>query len=234
MIKRPMKSFVPLLLLLMLNLPVSAHSLNDAEAVIKEKERYAQFVDRVAPPFTLFDTQGNPVSKLDLAGKVVVLNFLYTRCADACPLHMNLIAQLQDRVSEQGLSGQVDFITIATDTESNVDLTVDNMNAYGRNFDLAPSNWRFLYRDASGDPELTRSLAEDYGLKFSSVSEGVQMHGLVTHVVDQEGWLKARFHGLEFKPGNLVSYLEVLVKGPSALNDSTWDEVHTYFENMFK
>ena len=35
-----------------------------------------------------------------LQGKTVVLNFLYTRCKEACPLHMNLIRQLQSSVDE--------------------------------------------------------------------------------------------------------------------------------------
>lgn len=233
MIERLMKS-LPLLTLALSLIPLaSAHSLHDAEAAIKEQERYAQFVDRIAPSFALFDTQGNPVSKSDLAGKVVVLNFIYTRCAEACPLHMNLIAQLQEQVGEKGLGDQVEFITIATDTEDDIQSTEENMIAYGRNFGLDPANWRFLYRDARGDPELTRELAEAYGLKFSIAEEGLQIHGLVTHILDQEGRMKARFHGLEFQPEHLVSYVEVLVKGPSVLNNGTWDEIHAYFEKLF-
>lgn len=227
------KRNIVLFLVATLGTLASAHTLHDAEAVIKEQERYAQFVDRVAPPFALFDTQGNPVSKADLSGKVVVLNFLYTRCADACPLHMNLIVRLQEKIEQNGLGDQVEFITIATDTEDDLKLTKENMVAYGRNFGLDSANWRFLYRDAMADPNLTRDLAEDYGLKFSIVDEGVQMHGVVTHIIDQEGIMKARFHGLDFQTENLVSYVDVLIKGPSALNNSTWDEVHTYFETLF-
>lgn len=145
---------------------------------------------------------------------------------------MNLIAQLQDQVEEKGLSREVEFITIATDTEDMAG-THENMVAYGRNFALEPANWRFLYRDADDDPNSTRELAQAYGLKFAPAGEDVQIHGIVTHVVDQQGRMRARFHGLEFKPEHLLSYLEVLVKGPSALNDSTWDEIHTYFEKLF-
>lgn len=209
-----------------------SHSLHDAETAIKEQERYAQFVDRVAPPFALFDSAGDPVSKSDLAGRVVVLNFLYTRCADECPLHMNLIAELQHQVEEKGLGEEVAFITIATDTED-IAGTRRNMKAYGRNFNLDPGNWRFLYRDEASVPNATRDLAQAYGLKFSEVGENLQIHGVVTHVIDQEGRMRARFHGLDFKPRNLLSYLDVLVTGPSALNNSTWDEIHTYFESLF-
>lgn len=211
---------------------VSAHSLHDAESAIKAQERYAQFVDRPAPPFSLFDTDGEPVSLADLAGRVVVLNFLYTRCADACPLHMNLVAGLQEQVAERGLDDKVEFVTIATDNED-ISGTYQNMGAYRRNFNLDPVNWHFLYRDESSAPDATRHLAEAYGLKFDPVGEGTQMHGIVTHILDQQGQMRARFHGMQFQPENLVTYVEVLVKGPSALNNSTWDDIHTYFEKLF-
>mgnify|MGYP003143390265 CR=1 FL=1 len=76
------------------SLKAFAHSMEDVEASLNEKERYAQFVDQPAPPFDLTGTDGKTLSLADLNGKTVVLNFLYTRCTEACPLHMNLIRQL--------------------------------------------------------------------------------------------------------------------------------------------
>jgi protein SCO1/2 len=61
-----------------------AHSMEDVEASLNEKERYAQFVDQPAPPFDLTGVDGNALSLADLNGKTVVLNFLYTRCTEAC------------------------------------------------------------------------------------------------------------------------------------------------------
>ena len=37
------------------------------------------------------------------------------------------------------------------------------------------------------------------------------MHGVVTHVIDREGHLRARFHGLKFQPVNLVLLVNALV-----------------------
>ena len=62
-----------------------AHSMEDVEASLNEKERYAQFVDQPAPEFDLTGVDGNTLSLADLNGKTVVLNFLYTRCTEACP-----------------------------------------------------------------------------------------------------------------------------------------------------
>lgn len=227
------KRYVPLLILLLMASPLSfAHSLEDAEAQLQERELYVQFVDRPAPAFSLIDTDGNAAALADLKNKVIVLNFIYTRCKEACPLHMNLIAQLQDQVNEAGLREDVEFVTIATDSED-IAGTRANMRAYGRNFDFDPVNWRFLYRGENESAETTRQIAESYGLRFDDADEGVQMHAVVTHVIDQTGRMRARFHGLEFEPENLVSYVKVLVEGPDALFGGVWYRLHTYFETIF-
>ena len=51
-----------------------AHSMEDVEASLNEKERYAQFVDQPAPEFDLTGVDGNTLSLADLNGKTVVLN----------------------------------------------------------------------------------------------------------------------------------------------------------------
>ncbi|WP_258364208.1 SCO family protein [Halomonas sp. LBP4] len=225
--------YAPLLILsLMTSSPSFAHSLEDAEAELQDRERYAQFVDQPAPAFSLTDVDSNIVSSSDLEESVVVLNFIYTRCKEACPVHMNLIAEVQGQVNDAGLRDEVEFITIATDSED-IAGTRNNMRAYGTNFDFDPANWRFLYRSENEPADTTRQVAETYGLKFDDVAEGVQSHGVVTHVIDQSGRMRARFHGLEFAPEHLVDYVEVLVKGPEALSDSLWGRIHHYVTNIF-
>lgn len=220
-----------LILPLFVNPPLLAHTLQEAEAELQERENYSQFVDRPAPGFTLADASGKSVSLTDFKDKVVVLNFIYTRCADACPLHMDLIARVQEQIHEAGLHDDVEFITIATDDED-IAGTRTNMQAYENNFGLEASNWRFLYRQENEPAGTTRQLAEAYGLKFDPVAKGVQAHGVVTHVIDQTGQMRARFHGLKFEPEHLISYAKVLVEGPEALSDGVWDKLQHYIENM--
>ncbi|MAM60026.1 MAG: SCO family protein [Maritimibacter sp.] len=222
---------IPLVVSISFN--IHAHSIEDVEASLQEEERYAQFVDRLATPFTLTGSEGNALSLADLQGKTVVLNFLYTRCKEACPLHMNLIRQLQSSVDEAGLSEEVVFITIATDREDIVG-TRENMRAYGENFDLKPANWHFLYR-AQGEPAgLTSELADAYGMRFADTGHGVQVHGVVTHVIDPTGQMRARFHGLKFKPEHLVTYLKAIAIGPDAASDGFWDQLHQRIENLLE
>ncbi|MBQ0744978.1 MAG: SCO family protein [Marinobacter sp.] len=216
------------------SLKAYAHSMEDVEASLNEKERYAQFVDQPAPPFELTDSDGNTVSLADLKGKTVVLNFLYTRCTEACPLHMNLIRQLQAGVEDEGLSEEVVFITIATDRED-VAGTRENMRAYGENFDLNPGNWQFLYRARDEPPGLTSELAQAYGVRFTDTGDGVQVHGVVTHVIDPQGRMRARFHGLKFQPEHLVTYLKAIAIGPNAAaDDGFWSRLHRRIEGLMQ
>jgi protein SCO1/2 len=189
--------------------PVAAHALKDVESALHGQERYAQFVDTKAPDFQLTDFAGNPVNLTGLKGRVVVLNFIYSRCTDVCPLHMVRIAKLQSMVNTAGMQNQVQFVTIATD-EEDVKSTRQIMAGYAKSYGLDTRNWRFLYRTSAQPAGTTRQVAEAYGLKFTPAGKGVQMHGVVTHVIDQTGRLRARFHGLKFEPVHLVSYVNAL------------------------
>ncbi|MDN3519070.1 SCO family protein [Aquisalimonas lutea] len=197
--------------LLLASLPLAAHSLHDVESGIQEQERYAQFVDREAPDFHLAGANGDEASLSDFAGKVVVLNFIYVRCTDDCPTHMVLIGRLQSMINAAEMAESVQFVTIATDTEG-VESTRELMRGYGESFGLDPSNWQFLFRTERDPVDTTVKLADAYGLKFMPIEEeAVQMHGVVTHVIDQTGRMRARFHGLGYVPGNLVSYVNALI-----------------------
>ena len=64
-----------------------AHSVNEVLKEIQEQDHYIQMVNYEAPGFALEDRHGRKVSLADFRGKVVIANFIYARCKDACPLH---------------------------------------------------------------------------------------------------------------------------------------------------
>lgn len=208
-----MRSWIPIAAACALGgatLSAAAHSLEQLESQLHKKERYSQFVDATAADFELTDMAGKTVTLRELAGKVVVLNFVYARCNDICPLHMARIAKLQSMVKAAGMAEQVGFVTIATDTED-AGATREIMATYATAYGLDTGNWQFLYRRPDAPAQTTMQVAEAYGLKFTPAGEGMQMHGLVTHVIDQTGRLRARFHGLKFEPVHLVAYVNALV-----------------------
>ncbi|NDK52788.1 SCO family protein [Rhizobium laguerreae] len=187
--------------------PVAAHSLDEVDQGLRDKERYFQSMDTEAPGFALQDADGRVVSLDSLHGKVVVLNFVYTNCPDVCPLHAERIAELQKMINLTPMKAMVEFVTITTDPKRD---TGPVLRAYGEAHGLDPVNWVFLTSAPDKPEDTTRKIAEAYGLKFVEGDDGMQMHGIVTHVIDQDGRLRARFHGLKFEPVNLVVFVNAL------------------------
>ncbi len=195
-----------LLLLLAHTLPTLAHSIEDLEEKLEAKEAYVQIVNRPAPEFTLMSAQSEPVSLADLRGSVVILWFVYTRCPDVCPLHSEVLASIQEQVNQTPMRDVVRFVAITTDPEHD---TPEILQDYGPKHGLDPINWTVLTSDPE-EPSATREIAEKYGLKFTLGEDGYQMHGVVTHLIDKSGNLRARYHGLKFNPTNLIVHINVL------------------------
>ena len=183
--------------------PAAAHSLKDLEGQLFKRERYVQMMSKKAPEFTLQDANGRRIGLSDFAGKVVILTFVYTNCPDVCPLHSEAIASIQHSINQTMMKDLVQFITITTDPSGDA---TEVMKSYGLTHGLDPVNWVFL--TSTGDkPTATRELAERYGLKFTLSQDGHQLHGVVTHLIDKSGNLRARYHGLKFNETNMIVHL---------------------------
>jgi protein SCO1/2 len=188
--------------------PALAHSLKELEGQLSSKDRYFQPVHLPAPDFQLVDANGQEIRMSDLLGTVIVLNFIYTTCGDVCPLHSEVIAQLQTMINATPMKDQVAFISITTDPEHDRGAV---LSEYGPIHGLDPVNWTFLTSPADKPEHTTRQVAKAYGLEFTETEDGAQMHGLVTHVIDRNGRLRGRFHSLRFEPVSLVTFVNALV-----------------------
>lgn len=186
--------------------PAPSHSLKELEDQLTVKEPYVQIVSQPARDFTLQDADGRSTSLKNLQGKVVVLYFIYASCPDVCPLLTEKIAKIQQQINRTPMRDIVEFIAITTDPERD---TPEVLRAYGPAHGFDPVNWLFLTSGA-GHPTATRELAKAYGLEFTPMDDGSLMHGSVTHVIDQSGNLRARFHGLKFTDINLILYVNAL------------------------
>ena len=208
------------LALLVTAAPAVAFAHNSTKAVemqIDTRERYLELTDQVAPGFVLQDTQAHRVRLDDFRGKVVVLNFVYARCEQQCPLHSLKIAEVQQQLALASLSEGVQFVTIATDTEDAAS-TAESMRAHGPRYGLDPANWVFL-QGGKGLEDLGMRFAAAYGLKFVLDDDGKQMHGVVTFLIDSKGKLRARYHGLDFNSVNLTIHAAALVHDAHSRND---------------
>lgn len=188
-----------------------AHTMAKFEAELVASEPHVELIDEQAREFSLQDLDGRTVRLSDFRGKVVLLNFVEAHCRGTCPSQSTLIAKVQGLQAEaEGLGERVQFVSVATGTDSSVE-TASVMRERGLN----PTNW-FLLRGGPDYENAGLELAKTYGLDFVDTSTDQQMLEVVTHVIDPQGRLRARFHGLEFNPIRLMLYAAALAHGDHA------------------
>ncbi|MCC7482242.1 MAG: SCO family protein, partial [Hyphomicrobiales bacterium] len=194
------------------------------------KEQYFQPAKKDAPDFNLQDADGHDVKLSDFKGKVVVLHFIYTNCPDFCPLHAEKIAAIQKMVNISPMKDQLQFISVTTDPKR------DNgkvLRDFGKNHGLDPVNWTFLTAKPGQPETITRDLAQAYGVEFKTMGNGEQMHGVLTNVIDQNGHLRGRFHGMEFANLSLVIFANALINIASEHHEQPapgfWEKLRSWF-----
>ena len=70
-----------------------------------------------APQWQLTDAFGKPASNKDFLGKVVVYDFIFTRCALVCPVMSMRMAELQNTFKNMPNRDDLNFISISIDGE---------------------------------------------------------------------------------------------------------------------
>ncbi len=75
-----------------------------------------------APDFRLIDQRGSSVALSDLRGRVVVLTFVYTHCADVCPLIASKLSQVYNQLGTT--AKQVSFVAVSVDPEGDTPLSI--------------------------------------------------------------------------------------------------------------
>ncbi|MER8555144.1 SCO family protein [Mesorhizobium sp. M1217] len=157
-----------------------------------------------APDFTLTSQDGRPVSLRDLRGKVVAIAFIYTYCADVCPMLTANMASVQEKLGST-FGSKINFISITVDPERD---TPDVLKEYAQNFGADLRGWSFL----TGDPAIVREVGWKYGVIAKKTADGDVDHTLLTSLIDPKGMLRVQYLGVRFDleefRGDLLSLLD--------------------------
>jgi protein SCO1/2 len=147
-----------------------------------------------APVFTLDSEQGKKVTRDDLAGKVWIASFIFTRCGGSCPILSSRMAALAERTA--GVPG-IRFVSFGVDPEHD---TPEILAEYGRKLGADPARWTFLH----GERPVIRTLIKD-GFKLAiedGVADSVEpiLHSTRFVLVDGEGTIRGYYDGMEQPP----------------------------------
>ena len=144
-----------------------------------------------APEFTLTSQDGAPVALAQFRGKVVAVTFIYTLCANTCPVLTPMMSFVQDRLGAD-FGQTIVFISVTVDPERD---TPQVLKEYAQAFGASPS-WFFV----TGAPDVIRDVTRRYGVFAAKAADGNIDHTFLTSVIDPRGVLRVQYLGVRFDP----------------------------------
>jgi protein SCO1 len=186
------------------------------------------------PAFTLTDAADRPFGSDQLAGKVWLVDFIYTNCPDECPLYLSpKMAALQKELLDRKLAGQVDLVSLTVDPKRDTPAVLAD---YAARYGADGRIWHFL----TGPDAMIQGLLQN-GFKVGSALPAVtvQVGGTpqavgtpgaihahaaqgdasysVAHttyflLVDRHGKIRATYDGEQVKVEDMLKGAQALLK----------------------
>jgi protein SCO1/2 len=152
-------------------------------------------IGATVPDFTLTDQSGRATTLSQFGGRVVVIDFVYTRCPlpDVCPRLSANFAYLSKHLPSRDL----ELLSIT------IDPTWDRpevLTEYARRWQADGETWRFL----TGPVDRIGSIAGLFGLIYWP-EEGSITHTVATAIIGRDGRLSALIEGSSHRPDQLLA-----------------------------
>ena len=162
-------------------------------------------VGEALPDFELVDQNQNRVSLSSLRGRVVAVNFIYSRCPlpDYCPRMVDHFKEVSERFGAR-LESDLVLLTVSFDPKFD---TPDVLRSYAKDFGAERKGWHFL----TGSLEAIDRVCAAFGIEYWP-DEGLLTHSLQTAVIDREGRLAATIEGKDFSGKQLGDLLEAVLE----------------------
>lgn len=122
---------------------------DDVRKTVKNGKETDDTLWSKVPDFSLTNQLGQTVTWKDLEGKIVVVDFIFTRCPQICPQMTQNMKRLQETVKNNNKAGTKDanfvqFLSITVDPAHD---SVHQLKKYADRFQINPQNWWLLTGD---------------------------------------------------------------------------------------
>ena len=158
--------------------------------------------------FSLTTQTGETITDRDLAGRVHIASFIYTRCSAICPTLVSNLKKVQAQIADPSVVIVSYSVTPDLDTPS-------VLAAFGRERGIDPVRWKLVTGDKAQIYALARDgyFASDERLRDTLKGADSFLHTEKLVLVDQQGRLRGVYDG------TLPREIELLVADAKALND---------------
>jgi protein SCO1/2 len=162
-------------------------------------------VGQPVPDFDLIDQSRQEIKLSQFAGKIVVINFMYTRCPfpNYCFRLSNNLGQLQKRFP-QTLGRGLILLSITFDP---VHDQPEVLTQYAATWHANLKGWHFL----TGPVPNIQNVSQQFGMDFWP-EEGLMIHALRTVIIDRKGKLAANLEGNEFTATQLGDLVQTMLE----------------------
>jgi protein SCO1/2 len=137
--------------------------------------------------FTLTERSGRTVTRADLAGRVWVADFIFTRCQTICPRMTTAMAALAGELAD---TPEVRFVSITVDPTYD---TIFVLADFAARYDADPDRWLFL----TGDKDAIYPLLADSFHLSAEGADGAFNHSTRFVLVDGTGRIRGYYDSTE-------------------------------------
>jgi cytochrome oxidase Cu insertion factor (SCO1/SenC/PrrC family) len=152
------------------------------------------------PAIDLVDQYGATVSLASLKGKPVLIDFIYTNCATACPVLTARFAQIAHKLGEN-LGSRVTMVSITLDPEHDHPA---QLLEYAKTHEVNRDGWILL----TGKPENIDALLRIYRIKREREPDGTIAHVATSFLVGGNGRQLRMYNAMEVAPDTVVGDID--------------------------
>ncbi|MCC6839716.1 MAG: SCO family protein [Flavobacteriales bacterium] len=142
------------------------------------------------PPFRFIDENGQPFSDQDAEGKVLIADFIFTRCTSICP---KMSVQMQQLQLELDGPQYKDVLFLSHTVDPGHD-TPQVLKAYAKRLQADPARWKFLTGNAA-DIYRQGNLGYLLSAGTDSASAELFVHSPQFVLVDKQRHIRGMYDG---------------------------------------
>ena len=135
---------------------------------------------------------GEPLSPDDLKCKVVLLDFVYTRCPGPCPILTGILRDVREGLAPADRE-RVQLVSVTLDPAHD---TPAVLREYAEQRRIDAQGWSFATGAARDVDALTRA----YGVGSIRQPNGEIEHTVATFLIDRDGQIARRYLGTTHEP----------------------------------